>query len=132
MSDEAEMRALAEKFFGAGEAGDIDTLQSCYAPDAVIWHNTDGKEQTREDNAQTLRGFVRRIQNRDYSNRRLHVFPGGFVQMHDLKGTRADGVNLTLPACVVCQVRDGVITRLDEFFDSAHVALFRAEVGPKA
>ena len=125
MTAESEMRALAKRFFDSVEAGDIDTLYDCYAPDAKIWHNTDEQEQSRDDTAQTLRGFAKRISNRVYAKRRLQVFDGGFVHQHELQGVRADGVELALPACIVCLVTDGKITRLDEYFDSARVAEFR-------
>ncbi|HXQ14341.1 MAG TPA: nuclear transport factor 2 family protein [Caulobacteraceae bacterium] len=124
MSSEADTRALAKRFFDAVEQGDIGTLYGCYAPNAKIWHNTDDAEQTRDDNAETLKGFVKRISNRVYANRRLHVFEGGFVQQHDLTGVRADGVAVRLTACLVCAVEGGLITRLDEYFDSAQVAKF--------
>jgi len=125
MSDDA-MRALARRFFDHVEAGDVDGLVSCYAPDARIWHNTDGLEQGPEDNRRTLAGMVTRILDRKYDERRLHVFPGGFVHQHVLRGTRKhDGVRLALDACIVCEVKDGKITRLDEYFDSAQVAEFR-------
>jgi ketosteroid isomerase-like protein len=125
MTDEA-MRALAKRFFDCVEAGDVDGLVACYAPDARIWHNTDRLEQTAAENEATLKGMVKRIHDREYADRRLQVFPGGFVQQHVLKGTRAhDGERLELPACIVCEVKDGRITRLDEYFDSAAVAQFR-------
>jgi ketosteroid isomerase-like protein len=124
MSSESDIRALAKRFFDAVEQGDIATLYECYAPNAKIWHNTDDAEQTRDDNAETLKGFVRRISNRVYANRRLEVFEGGFLQQHELRGVRADGVAVRLTACVVCAVEEGRITRLDEYFDSAQVARF--------
>lgn len=125
MSDDA-MRALAKRFFDFVEAGDVDGLVSCYAPDARIWHNTDGLEQSPEDNRKTLQGMTQRIIDRVYDDRRLQVFPTGFVHQHVLRGTRKhDGVRLALEACIVCQVVDGKITRLDEYFDSAQVAEFR-------
>jgi ketosteroid isomerase-like protein len=126
MSD-AAMRALAKRFFDCVEAGDVDGVVACYAPDAVIWHNSDGVEQSPTENARTLRGFVSRIGERVYDERRLAVFDGGFVHQHLLRGVRPDGAHVSLPACIVCQVKDGKITRLDEYFDSAHVAAF---VGP--
>jgi ketosteroid isomerase-like protein len=55
----------------------------------------------------------------------VHTFDGGFVHQHVLSGTRKDGARLSLPACLVCEVKDGRITRLDEYFDSARVAEFR-------
>jgi ketosteroid isomerase-like protein len=130
MSDEA-MRALAKRFFDCIEAGDIEGLVACYAPDAVIWHNSDGAEQGPAENAQTLRGFVARIAHRVYDERRVAVFEDGFVQQHLLRGRRAkDGGPVALPACIVCQVKDGRITRLDEYFDSAHLAQFRSPAPP--
>jgi len=125
MPSDADIRALAQRFFDAVERGDIDTLYDCYAPEAEIWHNTDDAVQNRADNAATLKGFVARISNRVYANRRLQVFPGGFVQQHELRGVRSDGVAVRLAACLVCAVEDGRITRLDEYFDSAQVAQFR-------
>jgi ketosteroid isomerase-like protein len=124
MTDDAII-ALAKRFFDCAETGDIDGLAACYAPYAKIWHNTDEVEQTPADNAATLKGFVSRISDRVYGERRLHVFPGGFVQQHVLQGTRQDGVRLALPAVLVCLVEDGKIVRLDEYFDSARVAEFR-------
>lgn len=126
MSDDAAMRALAKRFFDCVEAGDVDGLVACYAPDARIWHNTDRQEQSPADNGKTLKGMVTRILDREYGDRRVEVFPSGFVQQHVLRGTRKhDGARVELPACIVCAVKDGKITRLDEYFDSAGVAEFR-------
>lgn len=116
---------LADRFFRAVEAGDIDTVRDCYDPHVAIWHNTDNLEQTREENLVTLAGMARRIADRRYEVLRREAFPGGFVQRHILHGTRADGVRLTLHACILCSVENGRITRLDEYFDSAQVAEFR-------
>jgi ketosteroid isomerase-like protein len=118
---------LAKNFFNAVERGDVNALKNYYAPNAKIWHNTDELEQTPDDNVQTLQGFVARIRDRRYGDRRVHAFPGGFVHQHTLSGVRtADGVAVRLAACIVCQVENGRITRLDEYFDSAAVARFRA------
>ena len=126
MSDDAAMRDLAKRFFDCVEAGDVDELVACYAPDAKIWHNTDRQEQGPEDNRKTLAGMVMRIVDRVYADRRVEVFASGFVQQHVLQGTRKhDNVRVELPACIVCAVKDGKITRLDEYFDSAGVAEFR-------
>ncbi len=114
--------ALATRFFDAIENGDSESVRQIYAADAVIWHNTDEMDTTVEQNVQVLADFVRRIRERRYENRRLEVFPGGFVQQHVLTGVRPDGMRLKLPACLVCKVAHGRITRLDEYFDSAAVA----------
>ncbi|MFC3067703.1 nuclear transport factor 2 family protein [Phenylobacterium soli] len=132
MSDDAQtldgresIAALAKRFFDAVEAGDIETVAACYADEAAIWHNTDGLAQTKDQNLKVLKGFTRHIGEIRYRDRRLDVFPGGFVHQHRLTGRRPDGVEVELPATLVCRVKDGRITRLDEYFDSAHEARFR-------
>jgi len=117
--------ALAKRFFDGLEQGNIAILREVYAPDVKIWHNTDGLEQTLEENETTLTGFIERIPKRQYANRRVHTFPGGFVQQHTLKGTKKDGKEVALDAVIICKVENGKVTRLDEYFDSAAVARFR-------
>jgi ketosteroid isomerase-like protein len=123
--DEAAVRAFAKRFFDAIEQGDIETVQACYTPDIGVWHNFDDQVQTRDENLATLKGMVDRISDRKYADRRLDVFPGGFVQQHVLWGTRKDGKRVSLPAAIICRLRDGKISRIDEYIDSAHVAVFR-------
>lgn len=127
MTDSPEsITALAVRFFDAIEAGDIAAMRASLAHDAAIWHNTDELVVTPDQTAQTLTGMVQRITDIRYADRRLTAFPGGFVQQHVLTGKRRhDGVAVRLPCAIVCQVAGGVITRLDEYFDSAHVANFR-------
>ncbi len=126
MAEESEIRDMARRFFDAIEAGDIETMRSSFAPDAEIWHNTDELIVTRDQTAQTLTSMVARIKDRKYADRQLTAFAGGFVQQHVLTGVRVhDDVAVRLPCAIICKVENGRITRLDEYFDSAHVAEFR-------
>ncbi len=128
MSELDQIRTVANKLFDGIESGNVAVLREVYAPNVEIWHNTDLLVQTVDDNVATLQGFVSRIANRRYENRRLDVFPGGFVQQHRLTGQRKDGQKVELHACIVCKVANGRITRLDEYFDSAAVEQFRKAV----
>ncbi len=126
MAEQDDIHAMATRFFNAIEAGDIETMRETFTADAKIWHNTDELIVTRDQTAQTLTGMASRIKNREYADRQLTVFPGGFVQQHVLKGVRVhDDVPVRLPCAIICKVENGKITRLDEYFDSAHVAEFR-------
>ncbi len=129
MTSLADIRALATRLFDAIEAGDIDDFAGCYASDVKIWHNTDGATQTKDANLKTLSGFMRAVPERRYAGRRLDVFDGGFVQRHTLCITSVAGATAELAACVVCEVKDGLITRLDEYFDSAQVAALTKTAG---
>ena len=118
----ARIRAVATRFFDAVESGDVETVLAIYHPDVVVWHNTDNIEKNRDTNLEVLRGFVVRAPERHYTNRRLEVFPGGFVHQHLLKAKQPDGRVLELAACVICKVEGEQIVRLDEYFDSAALA----------
>lgn len=115
----SEMAALAERFFGAIEAGDIDTVAACYHPQAVIWHNDDGLETTPAQNLEVLRGFIKGVPRREYLNRRFFPVDGGFIQQHDTVLHMRDGRVRVLPVCIVIQVEGGQIRRLDEYLDRA-------------
>lgn len=126
MDSEDDIAAMATRFFDAIEAGDIEAMRATFTPDAEIWHNTDETIVTRDQTAQTLTGMVARIKDREYADRQLTAFAGGFVQQHVLKGKRVhDDGEVRLPCAIICKVEGGKITRLDEYFDSAHVAEFR-------
>lgn len=111
--------AVADRFFGAIEKGDVDTVRDVYSPDVVIWHNTDNIEKTREENLDTLRWAMENVENLRYEDVRRHRIDGGFVQQHTCRGRqKANGQEMILPAVVVCRVEGPHITRLDEYFDS--------------
>lgn len=112
---------LLDRITAAALAGDASDLYEIYAEDAVIWHNHDNREQTVAQNARLLERMPQWVSDREYADRRFHVFPGGVVQQHTLTGTRiSTGEPIALHACVVVQVNDeGRITRLDEYIDSA-------------
>jgi ketosteroid isomerase-like protein len=115
----ADILAFAERFLAAIQAGDGEAVRACYAPDAKIWHNIDGIEQSVDDNLKSLRWFVRKLPDRFYRLQRREAISDGFMQQHVLEATLPDGTPWKMSACVVVQMKDGVITRLDEYLDSA-------------
>ena len=122
MDTPEEIAALATRVLDAIVAGDVEAAQACYAPDARIWRNAIGIEHSLADNAAVLRAFVAGVPTRSYDERRLKVFPGGFVVRHVVRGVTHNGARLELPACIVGEVKDGKIIRHDEYFDSVPVA----------
>lgn len=116
---------VAERLFAAIPAGDIDAVSELYHPDIVVWHNNDGVEQTAQDNLLVLRWVSRNIRQLRYEDIRRSETPAGFVQQHVLRGIAPDGTPLEVPACIVCVVENGKITRLDEYLDAAHTAPLR-------
>jgi ketosteroid isomerase-like protein len=113
----------AEKLFVAIENGDVDAIRTIYTPDTKIWHNNDGIAQNVEQNLAVLQWVINNIKGVKYTDVRRQPTPTGFVQQHVLRGRFKDK-EIALPACIVCTVVDGHITRLDEYLDSAHTAVF--------
>lgn len=125
MQAQEDVLAFADRFVGAIERGDTDAVRACYDPDAKLWHNTDGIEQTVDQNMKVLDFFVRKLPDRHYRIVRREALPDGFLQQHVLEATLPDGRPFRMSACCVVQVKDGVITRLDEYLDSAEAAVLR-------
>ena len=115
---------VADRLFKAIERGDVAAIREIYAPGAKIWHNNDATTQTVEQNLAVLGWVVANISEIAYTEIRRQATPTGFVQQHVMRGrVKSSGKELRLPACIICEVEHGKITRLDEYFDSAHTAV---------
>ena len=115
--------SIADDIFAAIEDGDPARVRACYAPDAVIWHNTDRVEQSVDENLRVLGWLIDTFPRRRYDEVHRHEWHIGFVQQHVLRLTKQDGTVVELPACIVAKVaEDGKITRIDEYLDSAQSA----------
>ena len=119
---QSESLEVADKLFNAILRADLEGVRAIYAPNAQIWHNHDGVTQDVNQNLAVLGWVVKNIQGLRYEEIRRQATPTGFVQQHVLRGTAPNGKSLELPACIVCVVSGGRITRLDEYLDSAQLA----------
>ena len=122
---EDQILSFADTFMRAIQSGDAAKVRSCYAADAKIWHNTDGVEQSVDDNLKVLGWFMRKIPDRYYRVVRREALKNGFIQQHVLEVTLPSGTRWTMSACVVVSMEDGLITRLDEYLDSAQANVLR-------
>ena len=125
--NESKMRAFAKHFFDLAEADDKDNFLACFIPEATVWINTGELKLTPGETAEVLMAQLSGvITDKRYEQRRVDVFPGGFVERHLLSGTRkTDGVRVEMPACLVIEVNDeGKITKIDNYEDSAKAAEF--------
>jgi ketosteroid isomerase-like protein len=106
------------RFFAALEAGDIDTVRAIYAPDALIWHNDDLIEQPVEENLKVLAGLHKAVSGLHYEVIRRAPADDGVIQQHILRGRLRNGQEVALHAAMYLQVRDGHVTRIEEYLDS--------------
>lgn len=116
------LRNLALSVVRAAESGQGEEVAENFAPDAVIWHNTDEVTLTIEENFLPSAAFMARVPERRYEDLRVTEFAGGFILQHRIVGTTDDGEPFALPSCAVMHVRDRKIVSIDEYFDSAPLA----------
>lgn len=117
---------VADALFEAITSGRPDDVRALYADDAVIWHSHDEAVQTPDENVATLRWAVANLGSMRYTEVRRRSTDGGFVQQHVLRATNRRGDEIAIAACIVCDVSDGRITRLDEYLDSARLSRLMA------
>jgi hypothetical protein len=59
-----------------------------------------------------------------FKNRRVHTFEGGFVQQHTLFVTHPNDFVGQMDVCFVAYTRDGMISRVYEYFDTGQMDKF--------
>ena len=128
MNKDWQTLELCDRFFDAIEQNDYDTLESCYAPEAVIWHSHDCLYQPRADNLAMLKRGMQTLPKVRFKDRRIRVFEGGFPQQHTIYVTRDNGFVGQMDVCFVGYVRDGMISRAYEYFDTGQIEKF---IGPR-
>ena len=123
---DAETEALAARFIACIEAGDVEGVRACFAPDATVWHNNDGLTVTATKVLRILAWLARNFTELRYDVTRRSATADGYVQQHVLRGMAPDGSELALAACLVVRLEGGRITHLDEYLDSAGTAALQS------
>lgn len=117
------MDEVAERFFRAIETGDYDGVERLWADDVLVWHTGDAEDNDRARALRVIRWFLEVTTHRRYEVIERRFFDGGFVQQHVLHADGTAGSSIALRVCLVVVVGpDGLITRIDEYFDPAGLA----------
>ena len=119
---EGEVRELCERFFDAYQDRRVDILEQVLADDCIIWHNVFGRDTTKQDNLSKYHDSYKGQRRRTYDDRTINAFHDGFVIQYSLNGVMENGHRGSLWICIVGRVRDGQITRIDEYMDSSKFA----------
>jgi len=116
---------LARKYMTALMAGDVPGARSCLHPDAKIWHNYDGSEQTVDENMATLEFLLSKSRELTYDVHRQEEIAGGYLQRHTLRLISNAGDEMRSEAIALINVQDNKITRIEEFLDPTPFASLR-------
>ena len=120
--DPTQRNAVANEFFAAISAKDLERVAALYDPQVEVWHNVSQRTQTREENLALLEQFTRSLSALRYEVHSRHYFDGGFVQRHTLHGTTHKGGVIAAPVCILVHLADGRIQRIYEYLDANAVA----------
>ncbi|BAN02009.1 nuclear transport factor 2 family protein [Ilumatobacter coccineus] len=113
---------VADAVFDAIERGDMEALTALWADDIEVWHSNDGIVQDKAQNLAVLAWMIDTTESIEYRDAVRELTAEGFVQRHVLRVTFGDGRTADLPIAIFASVRDGQVTRIDEYVDSAHAA----------
>jgi ketosteroid isomerase-like protein len=124
-----QINKLADELFRSVEKFDMAALDRLYAADTVVWHNTDNIAQSRTENLKLLSQIPALFEVFKYTNIRRELVKEGFVQQHDLVLRSKQGAESVVHICMVVQVRNNKIARIDEYMDSAQINAALAAAG---
>ncbi|BBX04006.1 DUF4440 domain-containing protein [Mycolicibacterium moriokaense] len=113
---------VADQLFGAITNGDIAAVTALWDDDVVVWKVAD-RERDKERALRVIEWFIGTTTDRRYEVLERHVIDGGFMQQHILHATGRNGGLIAMRVCIVVKVGgNGLITRIDEYFDPAEIA----------
>jgi ketosteroid isomerase-like protein len=118
---------VANRLFGAIERGEFEVVESLWAPDVAVWHSGDQADNDRVRALKVIRWFIKTTTTRTYQILDRQHFGGGFVQQHVLRADGTNGASIALRVCIVIKINaNGLIVRIDEYFDPADMAALLA------
>jgi ketosteroid isomerase-like protein len=122
VADTEAIADVADRLFHAIENGDIATVEQLWDDDVVVWKVAD-RDRDRERALRVIGWFVSATTERRYEILERQFFDGGFVQQHILHANGRNGGSISMRVCIVIKVgANGLISRIDEYFDPAEIA----------
>jgi ketosteroid isomerase-like protein len=121
----ADMEAIADvadRLFTAIEQSDVAMIEQLWNPDVIVWKVAD-HDRDRERALRVITWFINRTTDRRYEVLDRQYFDGGFVQQHILHANGRNGGSISMRVCIVIKMgANGLINRIDEYFDPADIA----------
>jgi ketosteroid isomerase-like protein len=118
---------VADRLFAAIEEGDKATVDRMWSDDIAVWRVGARRDDDKDRALRVIDWFIDVTTERHYEilDRRLFAdeSTSGFVQQHVLHATGHAGQSISLRVCIVIGLgADGLINRIDEYFDPAGIA----------
>ena len=109
--------------FAAIEKGDAAAVEALWDDDVLVWKSAEPEDQIKKRALRVIFWFMDTTTERRYEILDRQFFDGGFVQQHVLHATGRNGGSISMRVCIVIKVgANGLISRIDEYFDPAEIA----------
>src|SRR5258706_358980 len=119
MVSSERLNELADTLFAALRGGDYDRALELFAPQATWWLNGELRGPASVV-LPRMKDLGNRVGYRTHEEVRRVFGKGAFVEQHVARWKGSDGLARDLPACAVVEVGDdGLVTRFEEYFDTA-------------
>ncbi|HET9892510.1 MAG TPA: nuclear transport factor 2 family protein [Mycobacterium sp.] len=117
----------ANRLFTAIERSDIAAVDAMWSDDIAVWRVGSRRDDDKARAMRVIDWFIGATTQRRYEILDRQTFDDGsaqgFVQQHILHATGHAGQSISLRVCIVIRVGpDGLIVRIDEYFDPAGIA----------
>lgn len=117
----------ANRLFTAIERSDIAAVAAMWSNDIAVWRAGSRRDDDKTRAMRVIDWFIGVTAQRRYEILDRQLFDDGaargFVQQHILHATGHAGQSISLRVCIVIKVgTDGLIERIDEYFDPAGIA----------
>ena len=127
ISDIPTVIDVADRLFTAIERGDGAAVNQLWSADIAVWRVGARRDDDKERALRVIDWFIGATTERSYEILDRQLFDSGavrgFVQQHVLHAAGHAGQSIALRVCIVIRVRpDGLINRIDEYFDPAGIA----------
>ncbi len=114
---------VADRLFDAIERADTANIERLWDDDVQVWHSGDREDNDRPQALRVIYWFIKRTTERRYEILDRQLFDGGFVQQHILHANSRSGGSIAMRVCIVIKLgANGLINRIDEYFDPAEMA----------
>lgn len=112
---------IAKQLFAALARQDDAAVRRLCAPDMRVRQNN-GRPMSLDTLLRFNAAVGRVVKDFRYEDAVRSATGAGFVEEHAVRGTLPDGKALDLAVCVVADVKDGRVTDVREYLDSAAAA----------
>ena len=121
---------VAERLFTAIEKSDAAAVDRLWSNDIAVWRVGARRDNDKARAMRVIDWFITATTERHYEILDRQLFGcgssgsvSGFVQQHILHATGHAGQSISMRVCIVVRVgTNGLIDRIDEYFDPAEIA----------